>query len=128
MKTATDLQRRAVIEKHLAALEKQKAAQTAQINRLNNQLNGASSGQLNGQVNGQLNGQVNGQLGAAGAQSSVSRWVNLASLEQLRCACDVLLEEVLRRERARERTEEDTRRVLAENRELLQQRGRAGEW
>lgn len=83
MKTATDLQRRAVIEKHLAALEKQKAAQTAQINRLNNQLNGASSGQLNGQVNG--------QLGAAGAQPSVSRWVNLASLEQLRCACDVLL-------------------------------------
>ena len=117
MKTATDLQRRAVIEKHLAALEKQKAAQTAQINRLNNQLNGASSGQLNGQVNGQL-----------GMQPSVSRWVNLASLEQLRCACDVLLEEVLRRERARERTEEDTRRVLAENRELLQQRGRAGEW
>ena len=125
MKTATDLQRRAVIEKHLAALEKQKAAQTAQINRLNNQLNGASSGQLNGQLNGQVNGQVSGQLGA---QSSVSRWVNLASLEQLRCACDVLLEEVLRRERARERTEEDTRRVLAENRELLQQRGRAGEW
>lgn len=117
MKTATDLQRRAVIEKHLAALEKQKAAQTAQINRLNNQLNGASSGQLNGQVSGQL-----------GMQPSVSRWVNLASLEQLRCACDVLLEEVLRRERARERTEEDTRRVLAENRELLQQRGRAGEW
>ena len=117
MKTATDLQRRAVIEKHLAALEKQKAAQTAQINRLNNQLNGASSGQLNGQVNGQL-----------GMQPSVSRWVNLASLEQLRCACDVLLEEVLRRERARERTEEDTRRVLAENRELLQQRGRAREW
>ena len=125
MKTATDLQRRAVIEKHLAALEKQKAAQTAQINRLNNQLNGASSGQLNGQLNGQVNGQVSGQLGM---QSSVSRWVNLASLEQLRCACDVLLEEVLRRERARERTEEDTRRVLAENRELLQQRGRAGEW
>lgn len=120
MKTTTDLQRRAVIEKHLAALEKQKAAQTAQINRLNNQLNGASSGQLNGQVNG--------QLGAAGVQPSVSRWVNLASLEQLRCACDVLLEEVLRRERARERTEEDTRRVLAENRELLQQRGRAREW
>lgn len=117
MKTATDLQRRAVIEKHLAALEKQKAAQTAQINRLNNQLNGASSSQLNGQVSGQL-----------GMQPSVSRWVNLASLEQLRCACDVLLEEVLRRERARERTEEDTRRVLAENRELLQQRGRAGEW
>ena len=113
MKTATDLQRRAVIEKHLAALEKQKAAQTAQINRLNNQLNGPSGGQLNGQ---------------SGAQPSVSRWVNLASLEQLRCACDVLLEEVLRRERARERTEEDTRRVLAENRELLQQRGRAGEW
>ena len=52
----------------------------------------------------------------------------MASLEQLRCACDVLLEEVLRRERARERTEEDTRRVLAENRELLQQRGRAREW
>ena len=121
MKTATDLQRRAVIEKHLAALEKQKAAQTAQINRLNNQLNGASSGQLNGQVNGQVSGQL-------GMQPSVSRWVNLASLEQLRCACDVLLEEVLRRERARERTEEDTRRVLAENRELLQQRGRAGEW
>ena len=117
MKTATDLQRRAVIEKHLAALEKQKAAQTAQINRLNNQLNGASGSQLNGQVSGQL-----------GMQPSVSRWVNLASLEQLRCACDVLLEEVLRRERARERTEEDTRRVLAENRELLQQRGRAGEW
>lgn len=124
MKTATDLQRRAVIEKHLAALEKQKAAQTAQINRLNNQLNN----QLNGASSGQLNGQVNSQLGAAGAQPSVSRWVNLASLEQLRCACDVLLEEVLRRERARERTEEDTRRVLAENRELLQQRGRAGEW
>lgn len=126
MKTATDLQRRAVIEKHLAALEKQKAAQTAQINRLNNQLNGSSS-QPNGQLNGQLSSQLGSQLGAAGAQPSVSRWVNLASLEQLRCACDVLLEEVLRRERARERTEEDTRRVLAENRELLQQRGRAGE-
>lgn len=101
MKTATDAQRRRVIEKHLVALEKQKAAQTAQINRLNS------------------------QLSATSLQSSASRWATFASPEELRCACDVLLEEVLRRERARESTEEDMQRARSEIRELLQQRGRA---
>lgn len=92
------------MEKHLVALEKQKAAQTAQINRLNSQLNS--------------------QLSATSLQSSASRWATFASLDELRCACDVLLEEVLRRERARESTEEDMQKARSEIHELLQQRGR----
>ena len=97
--TATDAQRREVARQHLRVLQKQKAAQTAQINRLNN------------------------QIAPTSLQPGVNRWINFVSQEQLRCVCDVLLEELLKRERLKLRSEEDAKKALSENRDLLQQRG-----